>query len=112
MPKGFSTSSDGQRKPSGKPFVKGKSGNPKGRSSQDIAVERDKKAFCRSFADEILPDGRSSLRAVMESIRAEAIAGSAPHQKLFLSYTVGEPDANVNVTGNLFARIERVIVKP
>jgi len=99
-------------KPRGKPFEKGNRANPGGRTKETIAAERDKKAFCRSFADELLPDGRSSLRAVMESIRTEAIAGSAPHQKLFLAYTVGEPDANVNVSGNLVTRIVREIVKP
>jgi hypothetical protein len=96
----------------GKPFVKGQSGNPGGRSKADADAERDKKAFCRSFADELLPDGRSSLRAVMESIRAEAISGSAPHQKLFLAYTVGEPDANVVLSGSVVTCIERRIVKP
>lgn len=97
-----------KRKPG---FQKGKSGNPGGRSAKEIAAERDKKAFCRSFADELMPDGRTSLRAVMESIRTEAIGGSAPHQKLFLAYTVGDPDQNLTFQGSMYSRIERVIVK-
>lgn len=76
-----------------KPFVKGQSGNPKGRPKlPDI-----KEALAKILAEE--KDGVNALEAILKSMRAKAAKGDVRAADFLISRGYGKADQRIEIDG-------------
>lgn len=76
------------------PFVKGKSGNPKGRSPVGTSVAQ--------MARDVLEKGdKPKGPAILKKFAELALEGSAPHANFLFAYAYGKPQESMNLTGGL-----------
>jgi hypothetical protein len=78
-----------------KPFVKGQSGNPKGRPKlPDI-----KEALAKILAEE--KDGVNALEAILKSMRAKAAKGDVRAADFLISRGYGKADQRIEFDGQV-----------
>lgn len=60
----------------------------------------------------LLPDGRTRVQAILDSVLEHGLSGSAPHSQLYLAYTVGKPQDNLRVEGDISLAIRKRVYTP
>ena len=81
------------RKPVGKPFQKGQSGNPKGRSKKQLALQ----ALIRGFAEDTTETSESGNKLV-DLAWSLALSGEVGALKLLFEYGYGKPPQKIQIT--------------
>jgi hypothetical protein len=78
-----------------KPFVKGQSGNPKGRPKlPDI-----REAMAKVLAEE--KDGMTALEAILKAMRAKAAKGDVRAADFLISRGYGKADQRIEIDGQM-----------
>jgi Family of unknown function (DUF5681) len=78
----------------GKGFLPGQSGNPRGRPRTAKFSDA-----ARRLAEEIGQSGKTGAEQLAEHCFLQALKGSARHAELFLAYTEGKPKQGVELSG-------------
>jgi hypothetical protein len=86
----------GQTPPGAILFVKGQSGNPKGRSKD---IPELKQLLAEVLADD--KDGISAAKAILMALRAKATKGDVRAAELLLDRAYGKATQNLNHSGSL-----------
>jgi hypothetical protein len=89
-----------------KPFVKGQSGNPKGRPKlPDI-----REAMAKVLAEE--KDGMTALEAILKAMRGKAAKGDVRAADFLISRGYGKADQRIEIDGQMPTTIIQIIPDP
>ena len=86
----------GETPPGAKPFVKGQSGNPKGRTKD---IPELKQLLAEVLAED--KDGINAAKAILMALRAKATKGDVRAAELLLDRAYGKATQNLNHSGSL-----------
>lgn len=91
----------GETPPGAKPFVKGQSGNPKGRSKD---IPELKQLLAEVLGEE--KDGIEAAKAILMALRAKATKGDVRAAEVLLDRAYGKPKEKLELSGGLTNTIE------